>query len=185
VDRALILLADHELNPSSFTVRVAASTRADLYACTSAGLAAISGPRHGGNCDRVEALVAEVGRPEQAHRALVERSRRGEPVHGFGHPLYPDGDPRTAPLLRAALELAPRRTSVRTVAAIIEAMEDLGREPATVDLGLVALAHALGLPPGSAAGMFAVGRAAGWAAHVFEQRAQGFILRPRARYVGP
>lgn len=185
IDRVLILLADHELNPSSFTVRVAASTRADLYACTSAGLAALSGPRHGGNCDRVEALVAEVGRPDHARRALLERSRRGELVYGFGHPLYPEGDPRTAPLLRSALEIAPRRASVRTVVAIVEEMARLGREPASVDLGLVALAHALGLPPGSAAGMFAVGRAAGWAAHVFEQRAQGFILRPRARYVGP
>jgi len=185
VDQALVLSADHELNPSSFTVRVAASAGADLYACVSAGLATLSGPRHGGSCDRVEALLAEVGRPERAEAVITERARRGESVPGFGHTLYPDGDPRAAPLIRAAEELAPRSPGLRTMMAIVAAMAGRGREPPTIDVGLVALAQALGLPPGSATGIFAVGRAAGWVAHAFEQRAAGFILRPRARYVGP
>lgn len=185
VNRALVLSADHELNPSSFTVRVAASAGADLYACVSAGLATLSGPRHGGSCDRVEALVAEVGRDERAAAVITERARRGERVPGFGHPLYPDGDPRAAPLMRAAEELAPKSPGLRTITAIVEAMASRGHDPPTIDVGLVALAQALGLPPGSATGIFAVGRAAGWVAHAFEQREAGFILRPRARYVGP
>ncbi|MFP2912440.1 citrate/2-methylcitrate synthase, partial [Pyxidicoccus sp. 3LFB2] len=84
LNRALVLLADHELNVSTFTARVTASSGADLYACLSAALAALSGPKHGGACDRVEALLSEVGRPERAAEVVHERLRRGESVPGFG-----------------------------------------------------------------------------------------------------
>jgi citrate synthase len=185
VNQALVLLADHELNASTFAVRIAASAKADLYACVSAGLATASGPRHGGASDRVEALVAQAGSPAGARAEVLGRTRRGEAVPGFGHVLYPEGDPRAPPLLRAAVELAPQGGPLRTLLALLEAMRAQGGDPPTVDCGLVALTLALGLPPGSAAAIFAVGRAAGWVAHVFEQREEGFLLRPRARYVGP
>lgn len=185
MNKALILLADHELNASTFAVRVAASAGADLYACVCAGLATVSGPEHGGACDRVEALVAEAGRPERAQAVVRDRTRRGELIPGFGHRFYPAGDPRAPPLLRAAADLAPRSVAVRTVLALVDAMRDAGREPPSVDAGLVALSAAIGAPPGSAAGLFAVGRAAGWIAHTLEQRAMGFLMRPRARYTGP
>jgi citrate synthase len=187
IDRALVLAADHELNASAFAARVAASTGADLYACVGAALAVVSGPRHGAAPDRVEALVAEAGAPARAAKVVRERLRRGEDVPGFGHPLYPSpaGDPRTAPLLDAARELAPRDRRVQTVLAVVDTMAEAGREAPTLDYGLVAVACALGLPPGAASGLFAVGRSAGWIAHALEQRAAGFMLRPRARYVGP
>ncbi|XXF78578.1 citrate synthase family protein [Myxococcaceae bacterium GXIMD 01537] len=183
IDRALVLCADHELNVSTFAARVTASSGADLYACVSAALAAVSGPKHGGACDRVEALVREVGRPEHAARVVQERLRRGESVPGFGHQLYPDGDPRTPPLLEVAYAVKPEVLGVRVVRAVADAMREAGHPPPSVDLGLVALAAALGLPPGAAAALFAVGRAAGWVAHVLEQREAGHLLRPRARYV--
>ncbi|WP_437758045.1 citrate synthase family protein [Sorangium sp. So ce1389] len=185
VNRALLVSADHELNASAFAVRVAASTGADLYACVSAGLAALSGPRHGGAADRVEALVAEAGRPERAAAAVHERLRRGEPIAGFGHRLYPDGDPRAQALLDTARALAPQSAALRTVLALVDALRDAGHDPPSLDMGLVAIAAALGLPAGSAAALFAVGRAAGWIAHAFEQREAGYMLRPRARYTGP
>lgn len=185
MSRALVLCADHELNASAFAVRVAASAGADLYACVSAGLAALSGPRHGGMVDRVEALIAEAGKPERARAVVQDRARRGEEVPGFGHPLYPAGDPRAALLLATATELAPRSPGLRTLLAIVEAMREAGREPPSLDVGLAATGFALGLPPRTAVSMFALGRVAGWLAHAFEQRAAGFLLRPRARYVGP
>jgi citrate synthase len=185
LDVALILCADHELNPSTFAARVAASAGADLYACVSAALATLSGPRHGGACDRVEALIAEIGSPANAARVIRERSRRGEEVPGFGHRLYPKGDPRATPLMDSAHAIAPRDPAIRTIIALTRAMRDAGREPATVDLGLVAITAALGLPRGSAVALFAIGRTAGWIAHVLEQRASDWVLRPRARYVGP
>ena len=183
--RALVLCADHELNASAFAVRVAASAGADLYACVSAGLATLSGPRHGGVVDRVDALLDEIGRPEHAARVVHDRARRGEEIPGFGHPLYPAGDPRGAQLLAAADQHAPRSPRLRSIAALLAAMHEAGREPPTLDLGLASIGAALGLPPRSAVAIFAVGRAAGWLAHAFEQRAAGFLLRPRARYVGP
>jgi citrate synthase len=184
LDRALVLCADHELNVSTFTARVTASSGADLYACVSAALAALSGPRHGGACDRIEALLQEVGRPERARTVVHERLRRGESVPGFGHRLYPEGDPRTPPLLEAAYTFRPEPVGVRVLRAVEETMREAGHPAPTVDFGLVALASALELPAGAAAALFAVGRAAGWVAHVLEQREQGHVLRPRARYVG-
>lgn len=185
VDLALGLFADHELNASTFAARVAASTGADLYACLGAALAALSGPGHGASCDRVEALLAEAGSAPRAQETLQARAARGEAYFAFGHPLYPAGDPRTHPLVDAALALAPRSAALRTLEAVVVAGERATGQGASADFGLVAVALAAGLPPGSATALFALGRAAGWVAHVLEQRAAGFLLRPRARYVGP
>tara|TARA_R110002072_G_scaffold98260_4_gene216204 strand:- start:931 stop:2151 length:1221 start_codon:yes stop_codon:yes gene_type:complete len=178
-NRGLVLWADHELNVSSFAARVAASAGADLYSCVSAGLAALSGPRHGGACDQIEALLEEIRRPERADEVLNERARRGEILPGFDHPLYPEGDPRALPLLETATELGGAR--VRLVEALVKAQRARGHEP-TVDVGFVALCAGLKLRPGSAPGLVAVGRAAGWIAHVAEQHEAGFLIRPRARY---
>lgn len=182
INRALVLIADHELNMSTFAARIAASAGADLYACVSAALATLSGPRHGGACERIEALVAEAERAADPGQVVRERLRRGEAVPGFGHPLYPSGDPRTPPLLAAAEALGSRRSDVRALLAIIAAMRDSGHPPPSVDTGLVALALSLELLPGAAACLFAVGRAAGWVAHILEQRQSPTALRPRARH---
>lgn len=191
VDAALVLLADHELNASAFASRVAAGTGADLYACFIAALAVASGPRHGGAADRVEGLAHDVLHRadangvslERAARDLVaQRGQRGEDMPGFGHNLYPAGDPRCPPLLAVAHAITTTAAGVRAVDALIATMA-LRKQLPTVDCGLVALSFALQLPPGAAAGLFVLGRTAGWVAHVFEQRSQGFLLRPRARYV--
>ena len=185
IEHALILMADHELNTSTFAARVAASVGADLYACVEAALAVLSGPQHGGACDRVEALISEIGSATRATAAIHERARRGEGLPAFGHPLYPAGDPRTPPLLALARRLGQRRSRARALLAVVQAMADCGLPPPSVEVGLVAVAEALGLPAGSASALFALGRAAGWIAHVLEQRRSAGLLRPRARYVGP
>jgi citrate synthase len=177
VRRALVLCADHELNPSTFAVRVVASTGASLAACVLAGLSALTGPLHGAVTDRVRALVAEAGAAEDPHRAFAARLARGERLPGFGHRLYPGGDPRAADLLAA---LGPDGRWARLVAA----GEELTGRRANIDVALVALEHRLGLPPGAAIGLFAAGRTAGWIAHALEQREAGNLIRPRARYVG-
>lgn len=184
VDRALVLLADHELNASTFAARVAASTGASLGACCVAGLAALTGGKHGGACDRVEALLGEVARPDRAREALAARVARGDAVPGFGHPLYPEGDPRGATLLELAAGLGSRARGYELSLATVLAARELGQPAPTVDVGLVVLCSALGAPTGTAAGLFALARIAGWAAHALEQRATGVLLRPRARYVG-
>jgi citrate synthase len=182
---ALILAADHELNASSFTVRVAASAGASLPACLMAALGAASGSLHGAATARVEALVAEVGRPERGAAVVGERLGRGDSVAGFGHQIYPDGDPRGARLLEIAQRIGAKSRGVRILVSVVNAMELVARERPTIDVGLVALSAALGLPRGAPLAIFASGRVAGWIAHALEQRAAGFILRPRARYIGP
>lgn len=190
VNAALVLCADHELNASTFAVRVTASTGADLYACVGTGLAAVSGPKHGGACDRIEALVMESARPENALSVIQARARRGETIQGFGHPFYPKGDPRGAPLIEMVSPRAPKpgdtkNIRLRTLLALVSAMYARSMETPSIDTGLVAVAFALGAPPGTASGLFAIGRSVGWIAHVFEQRKADFLMRPRARYVGP
>lgn len=184
LDAALVLCADHELNASSFACRVTASAGADLYACTAAALATLSGARHGGMSERVAALVDEVGSAERAPRVVRERLQRGEALPGFGHPLYPEGDPRAAPLIERARALTPESPRVRIVEALVDSVELVGGGRPTLDVGLCALADALDLPRGGAMALFAVGRSAGWLAHALEQREAGFLLRPRARFVG-
>lgn len=182
LDQALVLVADHELNPSTFAARIAAGTGADLYACLVAALATLSGPLHGGASRRIEALLREVRSERRASSVILARMRRGEVIPGFGHPLYPEGDPRARVLLDTARALSPKDAGLRKLLAIVRAMDRLAGEYATVDVGLVALRLALGLSAGSAQAIFAVGRSAGWVAHVLEQRESGVPLRPRAQY---
>jgi citrate synthase len=183
MNEGLVLSADHELNASTFAARVAASSGASLSACIVAALAALSGPRHGAATARVEALVAEIDRPERAADVVGARLARGESVPGFGHPLYPAGDPRGARLFAVADRLPRKARAVRVLVATASAMNLVAHEKPTIDVGLVALAAALGLPPGAPLAIFACGRLAGWIAHALEQHETGHLLRPRARYI--
>ncbi len=184
LDGALILCADHELNVSAFTARCVASAGATPYGVVQAGLAALQGVRHGGHTERVEALLDQVGAPEQAQEVLAARLKRGEPIPGFGHRLYPDGDPRARWLLARAAEARPGAPAVVLAQAVVEAAQALLGEHPTLDFGLVTLARALELPPGAPLALFALGRTVGWIGHALEQYRSQQLIRPRARYVG-
>lgn len=183
LDQALVLAADHELNASTFAARVAASTGADVYGCISAALAALSGPRHGGAADRVDALLIEAGPAERVEAVVHDRQRRGEVIEGFAHPIYsPHTDPRGQRLLEIACALHGDRAEVQSVVALVDAMQQGGFGGPSIDVGLVAVVRALGLPAGTATALFALGRSVGWVAHAIEQYDAGFLVRPRARY---
>jgi len=184
IDAALVVSADHELNVSAFTARCVASAGAPLDAVVIGGLAALGGRRHGGYTERVEALLAEVATPGDSRARLADRLRRGEEIPGFGHNLYSEGDPRGALLLELARERRPG-PAVDLMEEVAAAAFDLLGERPTLDFGLVTVARALGLPPGAALALFAVGRSVGWIAHALEQIADGRMIRPRARYTGP
>jgi citrate synthase len=177
---ALIACADHELNVSAFTARCVASAGASPYNVVIAGLAALEGTKHGGSTARVDASWDALRQTSDLRAAFAERLRRGEVIEGFGHPLYPGGDPR-ASLLLAMLPKGKTATFARELAATANAV--IGEAP-TVDFALVALARALGLPSGSALTLFAIGRTIGWIAHAIEQYEANAIIRPRAKYVG-
>ncbi len=184
INTALILCADHELNASSMTARIVASAGGDAYAVVSAGLAALSGSKHGGHTARVAALLREVEQVDRAREAIIARVRRGERVPGFGHRLYPDGDPRAAFLVGALRKSHPTAPIFGLVDGIQATMEAINGERPTIDFALVLLERLYELPEGSALTVFALGRTAGWIAHAMEQYEDGRLLRPRARYTG-
>jgi citrate synthase len=175
--RALVLLADHELNASTFAVRVAASTRASLAACLLAGLATLTGPLHGGAARALRSLCADA-RHIGATKAVREWLARGLPLPAFAHPLYPEGDPRAIALM-GQLELSGLLADVRA------AGEELTGELPNVDFALAALADVHRLPEHAPFVIFALSRSVGWIAHALEQIATGELIRPRARYNGP
>src|SRR5215218_476365 len=185
VDAALVLLADHELAASTVAARVAASVRADPYAVASAGLAVVSGTLHGGASLGIEALLDEIDRPDQAASVVGARLRRGERLRGFGHRLYPDGDPRAATLLarlRATADSSPR---MAVVDSLLQAAHHRGLPEPNVDLALAALAHVTGMTHGAGEAIFATARTAGWIAHALEEYERNAPIRPRAVYTGP
>ncbi len=180
---ALILCADHELNVSTFTARCIASARATPYEVVTGALAAVKGRRHGGHTSEVETLFREIGRARSPREILASRLRMGEGLPGFGHPLYPNGDPRAALLLSFAKALG-RGGVLELSAEMIKAARALTGEHPTIDFALVTLARALGLPAESPLALFSLGRTIGWIAHAIEQYADTRLIRPRARYIG-
>ncbi len=181
---ALVLYADNGLNPSSFTARCVASAGATPYALVSAGLAALQGTKHGGACERAEGLLAEAGEARGARAAVVARLRRGEAIPGFGHPLYPDGDPRGGLLMKLIIEARPRSPQVALARAVADAAAELMSQHPTIDFGVVTLCRALQLPADAPLSLLGLGRVVGWIAHGLEQYEEGREIRPRARYAG-
>lgn len=181
---ALVLCADHELNVSAFTARCAASAGASPYDTVAAALATLKGIRHGGETRRVSALMAEAGTAGRARDVMSHRLRRGERVPGFGHPLYPDGDPRAAMLMRLA-ESAGNRPEWKFLHALERAGWEVLQERPNLDFGLAALSRACEWPEEAPLLLFALGRTAGWIAHAIEQYQSGEMIRPRANYAGP
>ena len=190
---ALVVCADHELNASTFTVRCIASTGMHLVGAVTGGLAALAGPRHCGETMLVTALFHEAQEAGDVDRYVAARLARADAqqrtiLPGFGHMLYPNGDPRAAVLLDMLAGHATTRAERQALAqidSVVRAANDaIGLAP-TVDFALSALERVLKLPAGAAFSLFALGRAAGWIAHAMEQIEDGRLIRPRARYIGP
>lgn len=174
--RALVLLADHELNASTFAARVTASTGASLAAATLSGLATLTGPLHGTAAGAVLTLAEDAAR-NGAEAAIAARLGQGLGVPSFGHQLYPEGDIRAQHLIGHMNLPAP----FRDLAAVGE--EVTGERP-NVDFALAALTVAHDLPREAPLIIFALARSVGWLAHALEQVSAGELIRPRARYVG-
>jgi citrate synthase len=181
IRRALVLLADHELNASTFTVRCAASTGLNLYDSIIAGLAALKGPMHGGAGVLASRLVKTLI-DQDPEPVIRERVALGERFAGFGHGVYKRGDPRAMSLLNALTRAGAARKFTKEVP---ERIAEATGEFVNIDYALAVLAHSLRLAPGSELTLFAMARAVGWIAHASEQLQYGRLIRPRARYVGP
>jgi citrate synthase len=187
-DIAMILHAEHEMNASTFTVRVIAGTGADMHAAIVGGIAALSGPLHGGANEAAMKLFEQWGSADRTPgevRAMLERK---EKLYGFGHPLYRAYDPRAVILKRISREFSedagdPNWYAI-TEAAERTVFEEKGLFP-NVDLYSASVYRYLGVPTDLFTPLFASSRIAGQAAHVLEQQVDNRIIRPSAEYVGP
>lgn len=176
VRAALVLLAEHELNASTFAARVTASTGAPLSAAVLAGLAALSGPLHGNASQSMAGLVA-LAQQDGAGTAIQHYLRQGRPLPCFGHRLYANGDVR-------ANALMARFAVPKLYAELAEAGVASSGERPNIDFALTALVAAFDLPGDAPLQIFALARSVGWIAHALEQVETGALIRPRARYVG-
>jgi citrate synthase len=183
LDAGLVLIADHELNASTFAARIATAAGARWPEALLAALATASGVRHAAACDGAERLWAEVRKARQPGSWLEARINEGSALDGFDAGAYPDGDPRGERLIALTRPRLPAGQRARLDALLVAVRGQSGQFP-SVDFGLVLLAQTLGFPPGSATLVFVLGRTAGWVAHIEEQAASGALIRPRARYVG-
>lgn len=175
--RAMVLLADHELTSSAFAARIAASNGASLPACLLTGLATFTGPLHGDATPRVKALFDEVERAN-ADQVVNRYLSSAIPIPGFGHHLYPDGDPRAVALL-ATFE------PPEEIARFIDKVITLTGLLPNIDVVLAALVTRYRLLGDAAFALFSVARSVGLLAHAMEQINTGKVIRPRGRYVGP
>jgi citrate synthase len=181
IRRALVLLADHELNASTFTVRCAASTGICLYDAMIAGLVALKGPRHGGVGPLAARLLDTLLAGDIA-QIIRTRVAEGERMPGFGHMIYREGDPRAVSLFSALVKTGiDKRLAVEIPDRIREATGAF----ANCDYALAVMRRSLDLPVGSETTIFAMARIAGWIAHASEQLESHKLIRPRARYTGP
>ncbi len=180
VNAAMVLMADHELATSTLAVRVAASTRADIYDALLVALGTIAGPLHGGASQLAYSLLLDAQR-DGPERALDDTLRWQRVLPGFGHTVYKQGDARFGVLLQLFEQLA-RPDQVELVHSIVAAAADHGIPPSNVDLALAAVSWATGMAPDAGRTLFTVARVAGWVAHYLEELEER-PLRYRARAV--
>ena len=183
LNKALILLADHELSPGTLSSRVAASSGCSLHSCLSAAMATSSGTEVAQVYDRIEAFLNE----HSTQKRLIARTQylldHGMQVPGFEHPLYPLGDPRAIFLL-AQLRLSNSNSrETKNVIRWIDYVQSENGVHARHELAFVLTCRSMGLPPQAPAAIFVLSRVAGWVAHILEQRLSGTMLRPRAKFI--
>jgi citrate synthase len=189
IDAYWVSAAEHGMNASTFTARVVASTGADCAAALSAAVGALSGPLHGGAPSRVLKMLDEVEALGDAERWVSEALDRGERLMGFGHRVYRAEDPRARVLRRTARELDAPRLEVAEALEQAALAELHARKPdrvlaTNVEFWSAVVLDFAQVPTALFTPMFACARTAGWSAHILEQKREGRLIRPSAKYVG-
>jgi citrate synthase len=190
IGRYLISTIDHGLNASTFTARVVTSTGADVAAAVVAGIAALSGPLHGGAPSRALDTLDAIGTPDRADAFIRAAVERGDRIMGFGHRVYKTLDPRSEMMRETAEEFGGPLVEFaeqveQTVVRVLDEMKP-GRQLYTnVEFYAGVVMELCGIPREMFTPTFAVSRTIGWCAHLIEQAADNRIIRPSSRYLGP
>ena len=190
IDAYWISAAEHGMNASTFAARVVASTGADVAAALSAAVGALSGPLHGGAPSRVLQMLDDIEREGDAERYVTRKLDAGERLMGFGHRVYRAEDPRARVLRRTARQIGAPRLEVAEALEEAALAELQARKPdrvlaTNVEFWSAVVLDFAEVPPELFTPMFSCARVAGWAAHILEQKREGRLIRPTARYVGP
>jgi citrate synthase len=190
LDAYLVTGIDHGMNASTLTARGVSSTASDLISAVVAAVGALKGPLHGGAPGPVLDMLDAVGEPARAEAWLLAELAAGRRIMGMGHRIYRVRDPRASVLEAAVKPLASPRLELARAVETAAAKILRERKPdrplaANVEFYTAVLLDAVGLPREQFSPTFAVGRIAGWCAHVIEQRRTGKLIRPASRYVGP
>jgi citrate synthase len=189
IDAYWISAAEHGMNASTFTARVVASTGADVAAALSAAVGALSGPLHGGAPSRVLQMLDDVERTGDAERWVKDALDRGDRLMGFGHRVYRAEDPRARVLRRTARDIGAPRLEVAEALEEAALAELKARKPdrvlaTNVEFWSAVVLDYASVPPDLFTPMFTCARVAGWSAHILEQKREGRLIRPTAKYVG-
>jgi len=185
LDAALVLLADHDLGPSTLAARIAASARAHPYAVVAAGLATLDGPRHSGASTAIHRALTDAER-EGSGTVLSRLLSEGRRLPGFGHLRYPQGDPRGRAMLDRLATTPPDRSRWDLVAEFLAASARGTPVPPNIDFALAALSFTSGMDADAGEAVFALARTTGWIAHALEEYAEEpDRFRPQSVYFGP
>ena len=185
---SLILYAEHEFNASTFTARVCASTLSDMHSCVTGAIGSLRGPLHGGANEAAMAMIENWTSPEEAEREMLGMLERKEKIMGFGHAIYRESDPRNAIIKEWSKKLADDVGDTVLYPVSVRCEEVMWREKklfCNADFFHASAYHFMDIPTKLFTPIFVMSRLTGWAAHVFEQRANNRIIRPSADYIGP
>lgn len=184
---SLILYAEHEFNASTFTARVCASTLSDLFSCITGAIGSLRGPLHGGANEAAMELIEKFQTPDEAEAGLMGMLERKEKIMGFGHAIYSESDPRNVIIKQWAEKLAADVGDEVLYPVSVRCEEVMWREKklfCNADFFHASTYNFMGIPTKLFTPIFVCSRLTGWAAHVFEQRADNRIIRPSAEYIG-
>jgi len=185
---SLILYAEHEFNASTFTARVCASTLSDLHSCVTGAIGSLRGPLHGGANEAAMDMIEKFSDAEHAEKEMMGMLERKEKIMGFGHAIYTESDPRNAIIKQWSEKLAKDVGDTVLYPVSVRCEEVMWREKklfCNADFFHASAYHFMGIPTKLFTPIFVMSRLTGWAAHVFEQRADNRIIRPSAEYTGP
>lgn len=188
MDMYLSLLADHDLNASTFTARVIISTLSDMHSAVAGALGALKGPLHGGANEKAMEMFLEIADPAKVDTWIEKAIQEKRKIMGFGHRVYKVEDPRSVPLRAMSHRLSQVRGDMRWYNISIKVAEAVQRRKniyTNVDFFSASVLYMMGVPMDLFTTVFAAGRVAGWCAHIFEQLADNRLIRPRTDYVGP
>ncbi|MEK2098428.1 2-methylcitrate synthase [Vibrio parahaemolyticus] len=185
---SLILYAEHEFNASTFAARVCASTLSDIHSCITAAIGTLRGPLHGGANEAAMEMIEDWQTPDEAEAKIMQMLANKDKIMGFGHAIYRESDPRNALIKRWSEELS-KHVGDTHLYAVSERVESVMKREkglfCNADFFHASAYHFMDIPTKLFTPIFVMSRLTGWAAHVYEQRANNRIIRPSADYTGP